>query len=403
MIFAFFYKYSLLYQHGELCQKNIRAKFSPMIYINSIDTSFIPYKNERNFSNMKSRFFRKLTCCLMSTFLGLFPCTGVFAASYVPPVVQVSNLKYSYAQMEQDLETLKQLYPDKIQTNILGTTADQRNIIEVILGNPDASHHILIQASIHAREYMNTVLAMHQIEDYLKYSDTKTYEGILWSELYENVCLHIIPMANPDGVTLSQSGLNGIQNEKLRNLLISCYENDFRSGKTSTDMNSYFNTWKANARGVDLNRNFDAGWTEYEGTPYPSSDCYKGEMPASEEETRAIISISEKIDLNCCISYHSSGNLIYWDYGSSGEIFQKDKLLAEAVSRVTQYPLHSTVTSTTDAAGCSDYFVLKLGIPAVTVENGGAACPLPVEEYQPMYEHNQNLWAALAYLYANSN
>lgn len=53
----------------------------------------------------------------------------------------------------------------------------------------------------------------------------------------------------------------------------------------------------------------------------------------------------------------------------------------------------------TDAAGCSDYFVLKLGIVAVTIENGGSQCPMPVEEYQPMYQRNQNLWPALAEMY----
>lgn len=36
------------------------------------------------------------------------------------------------------------------------------------------------------------------------------------------------------------------------------------------------------------------------------------------------------------------------------------------------------------------------------IENGGSECPMPVEEYQPMYQRNQDLWAAVACLYKNS-
>lgn len=315
------------------------------------------------------------------------------------PIVQVSNLKYSYDQMVSDLEALKQLYPDKIQINTLAVTADGRDVTEVILGNPDALHHILIQASIHAREYMNTVLAMNQIEDYLRYYDQKSYEGYLWSELYRDVCIHVIPMANPDGVMISQEGVEGIDNTDLQNILLGCYEQDCLQGKAVSDRDMYFKTWKANALGVDLNRNFDAGWNEYAGSGYPSTDCYKGENPASEQETKAILSVAEKYDLDCCISYHSYGNLIYWNYGSEGTALEADKELAECVGKATGYELHSTIQDSADSAGCSDYFVLNLGIPAVTIENGGSECPMPIEEYQPMYEKNQNLWPALAYLY----
>ena len=30
---------------------------------------------------------------------------------------------------------------------------------------------------------------------------------------------------------------------------------------------------------------------------------------------------------------------------------------------------------------------------------GGSECPMPIEEYQPMYQRNQDLWAAVAWFY----
>lgn len=317
----------------------------------------------------------------------------------IPPVVEVSDQKYSYEQMQQDLYILKERYPEKMEIQSLGMTADGRDITEVILGEIGADHHILIQASMHAREYMNTVLAMNQIEDYLRYEEDRRYDGILWKELYQNVCLHVIPMVNPDGVMISQEGMSAIKDEVLKEQLEQCYESDRTIGRGEQDRERYFRMWKANAKGVDLNRNFDAGWKEYIGSRMPSADCYKGMSPASESETRAVLSVAEKYTLDCCVAYHSFGNLIYWNYGSQGEILDADQQLAKCVSDITGYEMVSTVQDSTDAAGCSDYFVLKLGIPAVTIENGGCECPLPIEEYQLIYQKNQDLWPALAYMY----
>lgn len=315
------------------------------------------------------------------------------------PVVQVSNLKYSYNQMEQDLDTLIRLYPDLIQVNSLCQTADGRNIEEVILGDIHAEHHILIQATMHAREYMNTVLAMNQIEDYLRYQEERSYKDIKWKDLYENVCIHVIPMANPDGVAISQNGIEGLSDQNLKENLEKCYQSD----NTGLDRNQYFTQWKANARGVDINRNFDAGWDAYQGNSEPSTECYKGEYPESEPEAQAILKVAEEYNMDCCVAYHSYGNLIYWNYGSQGEILNADQQLAQSVSDVTGYEMHSTVQDSTDAAGCSDYFVLQLGIPAITIENGGSECPMPIEEYQPMYQRNQDLLPALAYLYKGTD
>ena len=316
-----------------------------------------------------------------------------------PPIVQVSTLSYSYDQMMEDLDALKERYPEMMELNSRAVTADGREVMEVMLGSPEAGHHILIQASIHGREYMNTVLAMNQIEDYLRGYYEKNYNGIMWSDLYQNVCIHVLPMSNPDGVMISQQGVDAIRNEGLKQNLLQCYERDLSDGTFSGDQSLYFQQWKANAKGVDLNRNFDEGWDSYIGRPMPSSERYKGDSAVSEEETRAILGVYKDFELDCCISYHSFGNLIYWNYGSQGEIYEADRRLAECVGAVTSYELHSTVQDSTDSAGCSDYFVLEAGIPAVTIENGGQNCPLPIEEYQPMYVRNQNLWPALAALY----
>ena len=324
--------------------------------------------------------------------------TGVKMEKAVVPekIVKTKDSLYTYEEMKEDLNALSEYFPDQITVRSLGVTADKREIPEVILGDPDSDCHLLIQASIHGREYMNTQILMCQLEDFLRNYENGIYEGMTYRDLLNGLCLHLIPMANPDGVTISQMGLDGIQTEECRAFLQQCYESDQADG---VDMSEYWSSWKANARGVDLNRNFDIGWEEFAGCEHPSSERFQGEAPASEAAVQAILQIQEEYPVKGCIAYHSSGSLVYWDYGSEGAVYEQDRLLAQMAGEVTGYALHSTVADGTDLAGCSDYFVLQLGIPAVTIENGTGRCPLSVEELPDLLERNQELILAYLQLY----
>lgn len=274
---------------------------------------------------------------------------------------------YSYRQMMEELEKLWRKYSGKIRMEVLGWSGEGRCILEVLLGKKKAEHHILIQAGIHGREYLNSCLMIKLMEEYL------------WSGGNPDVCLHILPMVNPDGVEISGKGRKYIKKGNQRKLCV----------------NREYHLWKANAGGVDLNRNFDAGWQEYRGAEEPGREGFKGAYPASEPETRALLKAAKKFKPDCCISYHSSGSLIYWDYGGEETLFQKEKQLAELTAKHTGYPLVSAKKAEADAAGCSDYFVQKLGIPAVTIETGQGECPLKETEFEEIYQRNKNLWKAL--------
>ena len=313
--------------------------------------------------------------------------------------VSTESSFYTYEQMMTDLTEMSQAFPTLLTVNTCGTSPDGRSIPEAVLGNQGSGRHLFIQASIHAREYINTLVAMEQIEQMLVHHADATYGDATYDELLSQVCFHILPMSNPDGVTISQVGIDGIRDEGLKEILMNCYQNDLNNGRTSSDMGTYWSTWKANARGVDLNRNFDAGWETYEGVSYPSSDHYKGEFPVSEPETQAIVNAVHACGAVLTISYHSMGGVLYWDYGSTGEVYEQDAALVNLLSSVTGYPATSSVQSSQDAAGCSDYFVLKEGIPSVTIENGYTPCPIGIEEFPTIWNSNDDLLPALAFAY----
>lgn len=61
---------------------------------------------------------------------------------------------------------------------------------------------MVVISNIHAREYMTAQLCMAQIEHYLKNYNGKV-SGVNVKGVLNKMAIHYIPMANPDGVTIS--------------------------------------------------------------------------------------------------------------------------------------------------------------------------------------------------------
>ncbi len=314
-------------------------------------------------------------------------------------IVQVNSQIYSYEQMCRDLNFLRQRYPDKLQVYRIGKTADDRELLDCVIGSENATKDVIIQYSMHAREYINTPLAMRQIEEFLKNWDTPTYNGKTCGSLVNNVRLHLIPMANPDGIAISQGGFEAIRNEEMRAKLNDIWQYDQQNGYGSADYETYYKRWKANGRGVDLNRNFDQNWETTGGRSWYSSSGYAGESAASENETKAIVRLANAINCIGEVAYHSMGSIVYWDYGTTGDLHAKDEKLANVVADLTGYALNSTIDTGQNSSGCSDYFILERGVPAITIETGKETCPVPIEQWPDIWERNRYIVPALAELF----
>ena len=296
---------------------------------------------------------------------------------------------YAYADMEKDLETLSLAYKDFTQLAVIGKTPDGRNIYDFIIGSANADTHAVIHGSIHAREYITTKLVMKQLAYYLENlsKNTGSYKGISYSDLFNNIALHIVPMVNPDGVTLCQYGLNGLNTDTAK-----------QNVKNITLLDGYtdFSQWKANVNGVDLNRNYDALWNEYIGPSHPSSDRYKGTSPGSESETKALMSITEKYPVKRTISYHTYGQVIYWYFARTGTLLNDTKSFAKEISDITGYPTDANY-SQLDPAGYKDWAISKLNIPSLTIEVGYGKNPVPDTQFDGIWSENKDVWAGMLY------
>lgn len=310
---------------------------------------------------------------------------------YKTLIIDEDPALYSYENMVTDLKVMEQAYPDFTQLNVIGDTLDGRHIYDFVIGDTDASKHAIIHASIHAREYITTKLVMTQLSYYLDQlsQSTGSYNGTPYSELFDDVAVHIVPMVNPDGVTISQFGLDNILKETTLDRLKTIAAND---GKTLSG--DYLTQWKANANGVDLNRNYDALWNDYKGPAQPSSDHYKGTKPGSEPETQALIELTKKHNVVRTISYHTYGEVIYWYFGQEGDLLQNTQDFAEAISQTTGYPTDANYEKL-DPAGYKDWAITELSIPSITIEVGHGSNPVPDSQFSKIYDENKDVWAVM--------
>ncbi|SFR86874.1 g-D-glutamyl-meso-diaminopimelate peptidase [[Clostridium] aminophilum] len=308
-----------------------------------------------------------------------------YNAGYSDSIVNPVD-RYSYDQMSADMNALKAKYPNLVTVSSIGTTADGRQIYDIAIGNTGARKKILFQGAMHAREYIVVPILMRQAENLLQgAANGGTLNGTPVSSLLQNMCIHFIPMTNPDGVSLSQFGLGGIGHEELRNGIQQMYAQDLAEGVTQVSFEEYLRRWKSNARGVDLNRNFDAGWAEKKTVEHPSNQGYKGMAPLSETESKALADFIDREGFRAVINYHAMGDVIYWDTENNREAAVSLEF-ANLVHNANGYAIQSC----DGVAGLKDWLQRRANsIPGITIEVGRSNAPVNFGEFSTLWEQNK--------------
>jgi len=296
--------------------------------------------------------------------------------------------KYSYEQMEQDIQALAAHYPGRVTIQSIGQSLDGRNIYDIIIGNPAAQKKILFQGGIHAREYIVAPLMMQQLEYMLAFQDSGTYQNQSLSSLMNHVAIHFVPMANPDGVALSQFGEGAIRSEELRQGIQAAYALDVAEARTALPYDQYLTRWKSNARGVDLNHNFDADWNSLNPTlAHYSFTDFKGTAPLSEPESQALANLVQQNAFSAVINYHAMGRVLYWDTEGNQKALESYDM-ALAASGVTGYQ----IMAAKGVGGFKDWLQrCTAPVAGITIEVGRSTCPVAFTEYQSIWDQNKQI------------
>ncbi len=288
-----------------------------------------------------------------------------------------TNINYTYEVMERDIRGLKARYPF-ISVGSAGKSVLGRDLHYIRLGN--GPNQVFYNGSHHSLEWITSVLLMKFAEDFSKaYADGTQIRGFNPRNIWNQSSIYIIPMVNPDGISLV---LDGLQRDNP------FYNDLIRWNNGSTD---FSRVWQANVRGVDLNHNYDAGWEPSKqaeaaaGISGPGPTRYSGPYPESEPESRAVADFTRNHNFRLVLAYHSQGQVIFWTYQNI--VVPDAERIARIFSDLSGYQL-SEPYGIASYAGYKDWFIDKFRRPGFTIEVGLGTNPLPISQFNRIYNDN---------------
>ncbi|KAF2904074.1 hypothetical protein ILUMI_02091 [Ignelater luminosus] len=191
---------------------------------------------------------------------------------------------HRHAKINSYLRSLAETYPNITNLLSIGTTTEGRELLGLNISyNDKVKPMILIDAGIHAREWIAPALALYIIQQLVENSNN--------AKLIKNVDWIVIPLLNPDGYEYTHT-TNRLW-RKTRSRGKYCF-------------------------GADPNRNFNFHWGERGSSDDECSDIYRGSKPFSEPEIKAFrdLILRYAANIKLSISLHSFGQLILhpWTY-----------------------------------------------------------------------------------------
>ncbi|MCD6481766.1 MAG: hypothetical protein J7L31_05800 [Thermoplasmata archaeon] len=288
---------------------------------------------------------------------------------------------YSYEEMENLLENLKEEHAGIMDFYSIGVTYGKRDIWAVKISDnvslDENEAEVLFLAAHHGNEKLGYQFILSFIE-YL----CKNYEsnGSV-ADIINNAEIFFIPMVNPDGVennTRKNMEPNNVMLEEIFPII----------------------------RGVNLNRNYDAGWNEWRPwdfvttTSMPYGDLflqilgyppeYRGEGPFSENESRAVRDFVEERNFIMAADYHTgAGKVIFYPFGYTDEPARDEATfisIAENMSRINGCSFREAGIGVTGMA--IDWMYESKGIYALIVEISGDVAPLDKEVVNEIIAEN---------------
>lgn len=246
---------------------------------------------------------------------------------------------------------------------VIGQSVQGREIPVLTLGQ--GRRQILYLCSTHATESIagNVILAFAK--------ELLTQDSV--GALRRNT-LHILPLLNPDGVEIAQGRIDEADRARL------VFFND-----GSDD----FTHWQANARGVDLNHNFDADFARGKALEReqdicgPSATRYGGKEPFSEPETQAVRDFIVKEDIDVLFALHTQGEEIY--PAGRGSL-----PMARIFAKASGYAV-SEPEGIASCRGAKDWFCKTFDRPGFTVELGKGENPLPMSDAKGIWRKCREL------------
>jgi g-D-glutamyl-meso-diaminopimelate peptidase len=260
----------------------------------------------------------------------------------------------------------------------IGQSVLGREIYGLIIGG--GRERVLYAAAFHGQEWMTSLILLRLCEDICV---AMQHDGRIadmdFRQALAGRSLIFVPQMNPDGVEIALHGTATAGN-------LTQFTKEL-GGDVSAQ-------WQANARGVDINHNFNAGWEQLQeleqknGISGPAARQWCGTTPESEPETRALTQLCRRAQFRHAVALHSQGEEIYWRYGEHTP--SRSRVMAEILSASSGYTV-ADPEGIASHGGFKDWFIEEFHRPGFTIEFGKGKNPLPLTDFETIYANAQEM------------
>ncbi len=293
------------------------------------------------------------------------------------------NIPYSSYLTKLIIQGLAVRYPF-LDVSVCGKSVMGKELYCIKAGN--GKKEVFFNAAHHANEWITIPVLLKFLEEYSSaYVNSGQIASFSAKELFESTTLYIMPLVNPDGTDLVTGALT---------------KGDYFDGAVMISENypviRFPDGWKANIIGTDLNLNYPAGWENAkvlkfaQGFVSPAPRDYVGTAPLSAPESLAVYKLTLEHDFRLILAYHTQGEIIYWKYLDYEP--PRAEEIGERLSEAGGYPLEIT-PEYSSYAGYKDWFISTYNLPGYTVEAGKGINPLPLTQFDKIYNDNKGILA----------
>ena len=120
-------------------------------------------------------------------------------------------------------------------------------------------------------------------------------------------------------------------------------------------------------------------------TDGPSPRDFVGFGPLTEPEALALYNFTLVHNFRLILAYHTQGEVIYWKYADY--LPERSEEIGERFAMASGYLLDITPTESA-FAGYKDWFIQEYNRPGYTIEAGLGENPLPISQFNDIYNDN---------------
>lgn len=261
----------------------------------------------------------------------------------------------SYADMRRKVYEIKEKYPFTA-CSVCARSWAGRAIFTLGLGNrKDVALYV---GCINAADGKTSFTLLRLFENMCRaYQKRERICGIRLNEILQTKGILVVPCVNPDGMEMQRFGA----------VAAGCY-----AGLAQRLCTDSFDSWRANAAGVDLNHNITADWYSLKqlelsvGYTSPGAKFYGGKTCISEPETRALAKLCRNYNVRHIMAVGSGNNTVC----AVSKDDAKQDLMLKIFGLCSGLEITENENTLEGHRGFLNWFAAQYGRPAFSLEAG---------------------------------